>query len=94
MARFWNLRRNIDRISLDICDLIDNIHRNLRVDNFLNETFRAEVMNDLASVDILEHLRKCNTTIDLMDDVKRVLKMESKRRELEESVSFMYNTFV
>ena len=94
MARYWNLRRNIDRISLDILDLIDVIKRDLRNEHFVYEAFHAEVISEMASVDILENLNKCEITINLMEDTNRVLKLEARRRELYQSVSFMYNTFV
>ena len=87
MAKFLNLRRDIDKISLDILDLFDNVNRNLHGDHFVDDTFRSEVMNEMSSIQILETILKCEKSIDLMQDANRLLKLEARRRELDQLVS-------
>lgn len=93
MANFWNVRRGIDRISRDILDLIDNLRRNLRCTHFVSQELESEVMTEMNSVDLLENLQKCQKTIDIMTDMTKLLKLEGRRRELEQNVRTVHNFF-
>ena len=80
MARFWNIRRDLDHISNEILDLLDSIHRHLGYEQYVNEDkLRLGVLNQMKRVDILDEALKCEKRIEVMEGTKKLLKLEGRR---------------